>query len=136
MTSKAQTYRGIASDWSPLAIDITPAEIGGKYRGQNWHYRYLRHVPELRSRPARTYRGVTYRPVATVQPVLPTATAPALPPAVLLPDESRCPLATAQEAFRQSLRQRLEHRLAVARAAGNERLIGQLEREFRELTLH
>ncbi|PLZ30745.1 hypothetical protein CBP27_22845, partial [Fischerella thermalis WC542] len=39
------TYRGVDYESNPLAVEMTPGEMGGKYRGQQWRRHYPRHIP-------------------------------------------------------------------------------------------
>ncbi|ERN42405.1 hypothetical protein KR51_00009280 [Rubidibacter lacunae KORDI 51-2] len=121
------TYRGIETDWQPLEIDIQLGDTGGKYRAQNWHYRYLRHVPEQRSRSQRTYRGATCNPSTTLQAAHPAT-----------PLDEQQPLHETTSSFvRTSVQGNLERRLIVARSKGDERLVQPLPLgdECRQLSL-
>lgn len=128
------TYRSIDYDWQALDVELSEGEVGGKYRGQDWRYRYLKQVPELHPRLMLTYRGVSYgkRPaVKNPQPKTPGSAVD-----WFVRDEK---LAAVREAtarvHRDNIRRRLEHRLTIAKAKGNQELIQMLEDEARQLGL-
>ncbi|MCZ0903975.1 DUF4278 domain-containing protein [Microcoleus sp. HI-ES] len=39
------TYRGSNYEYDIPTVDMVEGEVAGKYRGQNWNYRYPRHIP-------------------------------------------------------------------------------------------
>jgi hypothetical protein len=39
------TYRGVNYEYDIPTVDMIEGEVAGKYRGQNWNYRYPRHIP-------------------------------------------------------------------------------------------
>ncbi|MEG4347552.1 DUF4278 domain-containing protein [Microcoleus sp. A003_D6] len=39
------TYRGSNYEYDIPTVDMIEGEVAGKYRGQNWNYRYPRHIP-------------------------------------------------------------------------------------------
>ena len=39
------TYRGANYEYDIPTVDMIEGEVAGKYRGQNWNYRYPRHIP-------------------------------------------------------------------------------------------
>ncbi len=53
------TYRGTSYDSDIPKVDVTEGEIAGKYRGQNWKYRYPRHIPVPGPPQQLKYRGVS-----------------------------------------------------------------------------
>lgn len=124
------TYRGLEYEPESFPLDVTEGEIGGKYRGQHWRYRYLRHIPELQPQHPLTYRGASYQMHPRVENSTP---AKATPPV----------RATRQQAFNSlsqihlaHLRRNLERRMQVAQASGNTDLLHLLEQESQQLTLH
>ena len=38
-------YRGANYEYDIPTVDMKEGEVAGKYRGQNWNYRYPRHIP-------------------------------------------------------------------------------------------
>ncbi|WP_013323856.1 DUF4278 domain-containing protein [Gloeothece verrucosa] len=129
------TYRGVNYEPEPATVEYYQGEIGGQYRGQDWHYRYPKHIPQLRPKLYRQYRGVSYstRPVPYAEnPVQESTTG-----------GNCCPL-THQKPRRvyvdqtalvhlDNIRRNLERRLAVAKAKGDETLISLLEQESQQL---
>lgn len=53
-------YRGLSYEADPPITDVTESEIGGKYRGQEWHQHYPRHIPAPVHNRNFKYRGITY----------------------------------------------------------------------------
>lgn len=49
------TYRGSNYEYDIPTVDMVEGEVAGKYRGQNWNYRYPRHIPNPRK-----YGGPNY----------------------------------------------------------------------------
>jgi len=39
------SYRGANYEYDIPTVDMKEGEVAGKYRGQNWNYRYPRHIP-------------------------------------------------------------------------------------------
>lgn len=134
-------YRGVEYDYNPPSLEVRESEMTGCYRGQPVHFSYVRHIPIPQPVGALTYRGVTYQTNSYGQ-----IEAPATP----LPSQSvdqqalkvqntavararRALLMDAAEVHRQSLARVLEHRMAVAKAQGNESLLQQLEQEMHQM---
>ncbi|NES87468.1 MAG: DUF4278 domain-containing protein, partial [Moorea sp. SIO2B7] len=59
------SYRGVSYEREASILEVNQGEIGGKYRGQDWTYRYPRHIPHLQPKIFMQYRGVAYstRPI-------------------------------------------------------------------------
>ena len=53
-------YRGVSYDYDPLVVETTVAEVGGKYRGQDWKLCNLKKPPLLQPKVNLTYRGTQY----------------------------------------------------------------------------
>ena len=133
------TYRGIAHRNQSSQLEITPTEIGGKYRGQNWNYNYPRHIPNLESRQDLKYRGLSYQGNSSLQtqqsPVCQATETPRIcsvpikKPHSLLEDET-------VKIHWDNIRRNLERRLQIAKASGNEALVNLLEEESRQLALN
>ena len=54
------TYRGANYEYDIPTVDMMEDDVGGKYRGQNWNYRYPRHIPVSRQVGARKYRSTQH----------------------------------------------------------------------------
>ncbi|MEG3976377.1 DUF4278 domain-containing protein, partial [Microcoleus sp. herbarium8] len=39
------TYRGANYEYDIPTVDTIQGQAAGKYRGQDWNYRYPRHIP-------------------------------------------------------------------------------------------
>jgi hypothetical protein len=73
------TYRGVSYEYNPPAVETTPGEVGGKYRGLDWRFRNLKKPPVLQPRVNLTYRGVRYQTgEATAPKTAESATTPVL----------------------------------------------------------
>ena len=125
------SYRGVAYDYNPPAIDMVEGEIGGKYRGQSWRMEYPRHIPVPQPAVDLKYRGVAYSTYtkASTQPAIPITSSRKL--AYITKSCSVSQDLT--DTHLANIRRRLEHRLQVAKNRGDERLIRMLEAESRQL---
>lgn len=133
------TYRGINHEHQPSQLEITPSEIGGKYRGQNWRYNYPRHVPNVDSRGDLKYRGLSYNgnsylqiqqnSVSQAKETIGVCSVPIKQPCSRLEDETG-------KIHWDNIRRNLERRLQIAKASGNDVLVNLLEEESRQLTLN
>jgi len=126
------TYRGIQYETEPATLEIREGEIGGTYRGVPWRFHHLRHIPEPPPVHNLAWRGVSYhtgkpqlaQPSATPQPVGAT-----LSPTWLIHKDRQKILDKAMKAHLSSIRRSLEHRMQVAKATGDEKLLQLLEEE-------
>ncbi|MFH7245628.1 MAG: DUF4278 domain-containing protein [Spirulina sp.] len=136
-------YRGVEYDHTPLSLEMKDSEITGCYRGRTLTFAYPSHVPVPQPIARYTYRGVGYETTAQGHPK---------PLSVSAETEVRQPvfqgikgadspvmqarrhlLMEASAAHRTNIQRSLDHRLAVAKAQGNERLVQQLEEELHQL---
>jgi hypothetical protein len=130
-------YRGVNYEDQPSTLEVTEGEIGGMYRGQNWRFRYVRHIPEPLPTPNLKYRGVAYR---TSEP---TAAIPSrgfqsvadVAARTLSTRNKRELLDEMMSSHQKNIQRSLEHRLQVARANGDHNLIRLLEAESEQMTL-
>ena len=130
-------YRGVNYEDQPSALEVTEGEIGGMYRGQNWRFRYVRHIPEPLPTPNLKYRAVAYRtsePTAAIpsrgfQSVVDVAAR------TLSTRNKRELLDEMMSSHQKNIQRSLEHRLQVARANGDQNLIRLLEAESKQMTL-
>ena len=145
------TYRGIEYDYNPPMLEVTASDITCKYRGHSRAYTYVRHVPIPQPAERLTYRGVAYQTTrqGQIQPVVATGTgasqAAASHPKLNLANlrskltgtspaaqARRELLNEASELHKGNIARSLAHRMEVAKAEGNERLLQQLEAEMRQ----
>ena len=59
-------YRGVSYDYDPLVVETTVAEVGGKYRGQDWKLCNFKKPPLLQPKVNLAYRGVQYNKPDTI----------------------------------------------------------------------
>lgn len=137
------TYRGVEYDHNPPSLEMSESEILGHYRGRSYSVPYVRHIPVPQPVSDLTYRGVSYRTNSKGQvEVVPgqvkegkaTFHMPARPASSMV-EARRQLLREAAKAHRDNIQRTLEHRLAVARAQGNELLVRQLEDEMHQLAV-
>ena len=60
------TYRGTTYESDIPTIDVTEGEVGGRYRGQNWNYRYPRHISVPGPPRNFKYRGLSFSKGETI----------------------------------------------------------------------
>ncbi len=123
------TYRAVEHDYQPVLVESADAGVKSYYRGQAVHYTYPRHIPQP---VMTTYRGV---PCPTAGGAETRDRRPAAAQSVPTPVvySSKRQMEAAAEAHRQTIRQRLQHRIQVAIANGDEDLLYQLQREMQVL---
>jgi hypothetical protein len=125
------TYRGVDYESNPLAVELTPGEIGGNYRGQQWKRHYPRHIPVPQPVAELKYRGVPY---CVGDPLDVEAMKLRRQPETVTSEKTG--QKTGQELTNTHLnhiRRNLEHRLQVAREKGDQTLIRLLEDEARQI---
>ena len=128
------TYRGANYEGTPV-LEVAEGEIGGTYRGQQWKSNYVRHIPEPAPVHNLRYRGIAYRtgkPTAAIpktveQPV------PVRWHQTLVTCNQREVLDELTNNHMRNICRSLEHRLAVAKAKGDDNLIQLLEAESQQL---
>jgi hypothetical protein len=133
------TYRGSEYDFVPPPVDMVTSSLSGTYRGQSYQLTYPRHIPVPQPSFDLVYRGHAYHTTTNgeVTPIAPTPSQPKLNPQVAkrvftpVHQQRRQKLDAAEQTHRQAIMQRLQHRLTVAQAKGDETLIHQLEEEMR-----
>jgi hypothetical protein len=135
-------YRGVYYDQQvSSSLELTEGKAGGHYRGAVWRCRTLASQPIARiprSTPSKlTYRGTAYSPNTPIDDNGADSAAGVTPPTLL---HERCPkmlpslLPQVERLHHSNICRNIEHRLAVAKAQGNDALVSLLEREF-ETTL-
>ncbi len=130
------TYRGIKYETEPATLEIREGKIGGTYRGVPWRFHHLRHIPEPLPIENLRWRGISYstgklqiaQPSTTPQPVSGT-----LSQSWLFRKDRQEVLDTAMKAHLSSIRRSLEHRMQVAKAKGDEKLVRLLEEESEQM---
>lgn len=131
------SYRGIDYEKEIPILETNENEIGGKYRGQDWSYRYPRHIPQLKPKLYRQYRGTAYStyPVAKEgDSFTPNWNETGIYDSVALFSKTIVSDEVSQIHL-ENMRRNLERRLQTARENGDENLIELLEKESKQLTL-
>ncbi len=129
------TYRGTTYESDIPTVDVTEGEVGGKYRGQNWSYRYPRHIPvpgpprNLKYRGVSLTKGETTTGSAVAIAQITEKFAPLQPQSV----ESSIGKNNIGPIHRANLCKILDRRKQAAREQGNEELLKQLEDESQYL---
>ncbi|MBD2461573.1 DUF4278 domain-containing protein [Oscillatoria sp. FACHB-1407] len=133
-------YRGAEYDYEPTPVDMAETGITGQYRGRTFNFAYPRHIPVPQPTGDYKYRGVTYHRTAngTIEPVSAPVAAPATPAVQTPTGVTYRSVAASRHALmqevagkhRENIHRRLQHRLEVARAKGDQLLINELEREM------
>ncbi|HEY9763334.1 MAG TPA: DUF4278 domain-containing protein [Trichocoleus sp.] len=137
------TYRGVEYDHNPPSLEMSESEILGKYRGRSHRFSYVRHIPFPQPVADLQYRGVSYRTTSKGQIESVSGQAQGTESEVSLSARAANSMVAARRqllkeaaiAHRESIQRTLEHRLAVARAQGNEPLVQQLEDEMHQLAV-
>ncbi len=124
------TYRGANYEYDIPTVDMKEGEVAGKYRGQNWNYRYPRHIPVPQNPHDLQYRGVHYRSdrqsakingdVETVDTARATVT-------------SSAKVEEVATVHRMNICNILDRRKQVARAKGDVKLMHLLEIEWQQM---
>ncbi|MEO1386118.1 MAG: DUF4278 domain-containing protein [Cyanobacteria bacterium J06634_6] len=150
------TYRGIEYDYNPPMLEVTESDVTCQYRGHQAAYTYVRYVPIPQPAEHLTYRGVAYQTnrYGQVQPIVAAETAdvaasnrPAnaanqglnlanlrskLTGTSPAAQARRKLLSESSRLHKDSIARSLAHRIEVAKAAGNDVLLQQLETEMRQ----
>ncbi|XZN91312.1 MAG: DUF4278 domain-containing protein [Microcoleus sp.] len=126
-------YRGANYDYDIPTVDMIEGSVAGKYRGQNWNYRYPRHIPMPQHPQDLQYRAAHYRsdrpsPKIEEDVAVDTAATMAIAAAPSYPKAEE--VATVHRAHICNI---LDRRQQVARAKGDERLLRLLEIEWKQM---
>ena len=125
------TYRGVTYDRQTDSLEMVEGEIGGKYMGGDWNYRYPRHIPNLQPKSARKYRGVAYGAPSVVY----SSEDRGINPYLAKPQVQQSLSQEASNIHLENIRQNLERRLKAAEASGDRSLIDLLREESRQLLI-
>lgn len=118
------TYRGANYEYDIPTVDMIEGEVAGKYRGQNWNYRYPRHVPVPKK-----YGGISSTTKRNFQALEDVAAVHTAYSAV----ESSPNVADLAQVHRVHICNILDRRQQVAKAKGDERLLRLLEKEWQQM---
>jgi hypothetical protein len=131
------SHRGANYDDALSMLEVTEREIGNMSRGQKREFTYVRHIPEPLPLRNRQFRSVTY---CTAQPTAAESTLTA-PRVITVSDRTslsckkRELLDELMNSHLQNIQRSLEHRLQVARAKGDQKLVQLLEAESKQMAL-
>lgn len=133
------TYRGHDYEQEPVPpMQMRDSGSVGLYRGRELHFSYPRHVPVPQPVNRLQYRGVAYQTTETgeVNSMGRVVRPAAHPQAHQAIAHAHARLIDQQELAKvhhQYLMERLQRRLEVARAKGDDTLVRQLEQEQHQL---
>ncbi|MEM7769428.1 MAG: DUF4278 domain-containing protein [Cyanobacteria bacterium P01_E01_bin.6] len=135
------SYCGLPYDYEPPSLDNVEAQLNRNYLRRNLNFAYPRHVPIVQSTNDLQRRGIAYLTETSglIQPQIPTAektsshTHSSLK-SISMRQHKQIMLREVANQHRVNIQHRLQHRLTVARAHGNQGLIAQLEREMHQMT--
>ncbi len=133
------TYRGHDYEQELVPpVEMRDSGSVGLYRGRELHFSYPRHIPVPQPVNRLQYRGVAYRTTETgeVNSIGRVVRLAAQPQARRAIAHAPARLVDQQELAKvhhQYLMERLQRRLEVARAKGDDALIRQLEQEQHQL---
>ena len=111
------TYRGANYEYDIPTVDMKEGEVAAKYRGQNWNYRYPRHIPV-----PKTCGGVNHiakRDTAAASAPAAVKSTPTFPEVAQVHQANICNI--------------LDRRQQVARAKGDVKLMSLLEIEWKQM---
>jgi len=118
------TYRGANYEYDIPTVDMIEGEVAGKYRGQNWNYRYPRHL-----RVPNKHGGTNYTTKQDSQAGDRDVAAASAPAAV----KSYPTVVEVAQVHRANICNILDRRKQAAQANGDERLLRLLEIESRQM---
>ncbi len=129
------TYRGNEYEYQAVPVTMVESTTVGLYRGQRFQFSTPRHVPVPQPALMLNYRGVPYKltETGTMEAV---AIAPRSAVSTPLPFYMKTPKELASEIAKVhhlNVERRLQHRLEVAQANGDQNLILQLQKEMQHL---
>ncbi len=131
------SHRGANYNDALSMLEVTEREIGNMSRGQKREFTYVRHIPEPLPLRNRQFRSVTY---CTAQPTAAESTLTA-PRVITVSDRTslsckkRELLDELMNSHLKNIQRSLEHRLQVARAKGDQKLVQLLEAESKQMAL-
>jgi len=118
------TYRGANYEYDIPTVDMIEGEVAGKYRGQDWNYRYPRHIPNPKK-----YGGPNYTKKRDSQAGDGNVAAASAPAAV----KSYPTVVEVAQVHRANICNILDRRTQAAKAKGDERLLRLLELEWQQM---
>lgn len=123
------SYQGVNDEETPAMLEMTERQICRLSQGQNREFPYVRHIPEPLPMTNRQFQGFAYSRTLVAQPVA-ALSFQALP----MCDKSE-PLDELMHSHLRNIWRSLEHRIQVAKASGDKRLVRLLEAESKQMSL-
>ncbi|EGK89087.1 DUF4278 domain-containing protein [Microcoleus vaginatus PCC 9802] len=118
------TYRGANYEYDIPTVDMIEGEVAGKYRGQNWNYRYPRHIPNPNK-----YGGTNYTKKRDAEAGDRDVAAARASERV----ESYPTVVEVAQVHRANICNILDRRQQAAKAKGDETLLRLLEIEWQQM---
>lgn len=125
------SYRGVKYTPNSPELTIVKGRAMGKYRGNVWHNHELVFPASLPKPEMLKYRGVAYSTRPDLAPA-PVANDSTVAQPVVEKQASLKSLSALAATHRDAILRNVEHRLVIAQAKGDERLIHLLEDEMRQ----
>ena len=131
------TYRGNEYEYQAVPVTMVESTMVGLYRGQRFQFSTPRHVPVPQPALMLNYRGVPYKLTETgTMEAVAIARAPRSTVSTPLHSYMKTSKELASEIAKVhhlNVERRLQHRLEVAQAKGDQNLIIQLQKEMQHL---
>ena len=133
------TYRGVAYEYNPIPIEVTPDGIGGKYRGVNWRRYDPKSVPISQRFAQLKYRGVAYcigdsQEIQHKEEVVSLHNSPA-ETTQQVKNRFKSQKDELHKIHLLNIRKNLERRLQLAKERGDANLVYLLEEEARQMAI-
>jgi hypothetical protein len=129
-------YRGVAYTYEPVAPEMDPRTVEGKYRGHDYGFHFAKPIPLPEVDYPLIYRGVLYYSPAidkrTSTEPTPTVTA-ATHPAFFTHQPHQELLNQLSITHHQNIVERLHRRLQSAKERGDQQLVNLLEAEEKQM---
>ncbi|AMW30098.1 MULTISPECIES: DUF4278 domain-containing protein [Oscillatoriales] len=131
-------YRGVNYNHEFQPMDVVESEVCGKYRGQDCHFHYPRHIPVPQPHGNLKYRAVSYsvgepRDQNTMMVAVATSDAKPEPPPATSGDTCAIAPEELAKVHSANLCRLLERRQKAARERGDQRLLSLLEAEAQHI---
>lgn len=128
------SYRGKQYTHDAAPVDMVDSGLVGVYRGQTVHFSYPRHLPGPQPTHRLMYRGVAYQTgTADVRSVeQPAAVAPVAAPSCLRVPTRPHRTSEYDKVHQLNIQRRLQHRIEVAKARGDQQLLNLLQHELQQ----
>lgn len=123
------SYRGVNDEDTTAMLEVTERQICRMSQGQNREFPYVRHIPEPLPIINRQFQGFAYGTTLAAPRI---ASIPRQPLPIC--DKSEA-LDELMHSHLKNIWRSLEHRIQVAKASGDQRLVRLLEAESKQMTL-